>query len=678
MKLEDVIRTITIIGKSQGVAEAAAKNRQLAGSINEVAQVSEKTSRSSLSVEQAMERQRRSLDVNYRATQIFNKGQRERDLGLAQGVIGLTEYNRLNALAKTRFDEMTGATDKSNNAFDRLANTLTRRFIFGAIIAQTRQLITYLIGLNSELAKTGDVASRTGIGGQAFQGIGTAAGYKGIGTGQFADDMLKFNTQVDRAKSGLGDLSALFRANGVSVRDTEDAFFKVADLVKNAASEAAKFSILQQAGLPATRDYVRLFEQGSAALREQANAAQKLSDDQLEQARKLEDRWNEMWTNFNRWGKAAILDTTSAMSAMGDAIVAFYLKANPALKNQIASMLPMGKQLSQIDADAYYKAVGIGGGQSPQGSKGGPTADSAKARELLAVEQQRLSLLGNLASVDEIIAAKNREILLSNTGITDEQRKQILARETILAQSSRLGNQLQFEREQLGRSPIEQQVASRLQGAGIDPASQQGQLYAGQIRLNEQLRIGKELATDFASGFARDMRNGVKASEALGNALGRLADRLMDMAINNLVSAAFSGGTAGGGGFLASLFSFIKHDGGVVGAGGPGRYIHPAYFDDAPRFAMGGMAGLGPDEVPIIAHKDEEIIRRDDPRHRYNGGDGGKGGDTFNYSPTFNDVTPDLLPKIEARLQMYGTRWKNEVFSEMKRRRNSDPSFYGS
>ncbi len=42
-------------------------------------------------------------------------------------------------------------------------------------------------------------------------------------------------------------------------------------------------------------------------------------------------------------------------------------------------------------------------------------------------------------------------------------------------------------------------------------------------------------------------------------------------------------------------------------------------FAAAARFHTGGIAGLRPDEVPIIAQKGEEVLTRDDPRHRANG-----------------------------------------------------------
>jgi hypothetical protein len=48
-------------------------------------------------------------------------------------------------------------------------------------------------------------------------------------------------------------------------------------------------------------------------------------------------------------------------------------------------------------------------------------------------------------------------------------------------------------------------------------------------------------------------------------------------------------------------------------------------FAAARRFHEGGIPGLAPGEVPIIAKQDEEIITRDDPRHALNGGKSGGG-----------------------------------------------------
>lgn len=70
------------------------------------------------------------------------------------------------------------------------------------------------------------------------------------------------------------------------------------------------------------------------------------------------------------------------------------------------------------------------------------------------------------------------------------------------------------------------------------------------------------------------------------------------------------------------------HTGGMVGNKGLGARSMPAsVFAGAPRYHTGGMIGLGPDEVPIVAQKGEEMLTRDDPRNRLNGGLKGGGGD---------------------------------------------------
>jgi len=48
------------------------------------------------------------------------------------------------------------------------------------------------------------------------------------------------------------------------------------------------------------------------------------------------------------------------------------------------------------------------------------------------------------------------------------------------------------------------------------------------------------------------------------------------------------------------------HSGGIVGLeGGARRYVHPAYFQRAPRLHAGGLAG---DEVPTILRRGEGVF----------------------------------------------------------------------
>jgi len=125
-------------------------------------------------------------------------------------------------------------------------------------------------------------------------------------------------------------------------------------------------------------------------------------------------------------------------------------------------------------------------------------------------------------------------------------------------------------------------------------------------------------------------------------------------------AAGASGGGAGIGGAIASLFgssggsaassaataevaadvitSFYFHKGGVVGGSARTGAVPSSVFANAPRYHTGGIVGEKPDgarsalaaaalkagEVPAILMRKEEVLRRDDPRHRDN-----LGADTF-------------------------------------------------
>jgi hypothetical protein len=91
--------------------------------------------------------------------------------------------------------------------------------------------------------------------------------------------------------------------------------------------------------------------------------------------------------------------------------------------------------------------------------------------------------------------------------------------------------------------------------------------------------------------------------------------------------------TAGSAGSDA-ITSYYFHTGGVVGGSARVGSVPSSVFDGATRYHTGGIAGKTPDgaraaiadalkhgEVPAILMRNEEVLRRDDPRHRANLGD---------------------------------------------------------
>ena len=147
-------------------------------------------------------------------------------------------------------------------------------------------------------------------------------------------------------------------------------------------------------------------------------------------------------------------------------------------------------------------------------------------------------------------------------------------------------------------------------------------------QLNEQI---VDLGGNAFSAFAESIAKGENAWSAFKNALVQgLAEVVISIGKAIVQQALFNALTGGGanpgggiGGTIAGLITGLFHTGGVVGsaAGGSGsRMVNPSVFSGAQRYHTGGVPALGPNEVPIIAMKDEEVITRDDPRHVMNGG----------------------------------------------------------
>lgn len=105
------------------------------------------------------------------------------------------------------------------------------------------------------------------------------------------------------------------------------------------------------------------------------------------------------------------------------------------------------------------------------------------------------------------------------------------------------------------------------------------------------------------------------ASSALGGAGG----------LSGIFSWLFGGGgaspaataTGGYGVSVPTVSTGYMHSGGLIGSTASTRDVQVSAFANAPRYHTGGVV-LGPDEVPIIAKRREEVLREDDPRHRFN------------------------------------------------------------
>lgn len=612
------------------------------------------------------------------------------------GTTADTEYGRTVAALAGNLYDLEQQQDKTNNSAGNFANTLTRRFVVGLLVSQIRQLTSAVVGLNSELAQTGYLGRLTGLGSGGFQGLQQVASSGGINGNALASAMVAFNQQIPLAKAGIGDLGQLLRANRVTVTDTSDAFFKVADLVRNAKDETARLSILQQAGLPATREFANLMSQGSTSLKQQIDDMPKLGDAQIAQAERLEKRFNTLWTNFTTWGKQAIVDVASSASAIDDAITRFYLKINPKLAGAI-SPLSGGKQMSQSEADSFYSATGAG--RSGTAATSAPTRDYATektiAQDRISKAQQYLGLLGQTTTAAEARRAVELQLqaaAINGVGI-DKSRAETLKQ---LAYEQNLGitvmkasaDAARVEAETIGMSVGQSTAYTAAQNAFND-AKRNGKALTdadtaailqnaealGRAAQNaDTLRFTYEnLVRGPMQTFRSEIAQGKTAMEALRSAglsaLDALSQKLMDMAAQNLWQSAFGGSKSGGGlmSIIGSLFGgggaagdpMASAKGNVFSGSGIGAYSNqiitkPTLF----AFAKGaGLMGEAGEEavMPLIRTSDGNLGVR---------AQGGSGSAPVNVTINQENHFTNADPNSEARMRAWAKQTKDAAVSE--------------
>ncbi|MEG8019474.1 peptidoglycan DD-metalloendopeptidase family protein [Sphingomonas sp. LR55] len=146
----------------------------------------------------------------------------------------------------------------------------------------------------------------------------------------------------------------------------------------------------------------------------------------------------------------------------------------------------------------------------------------------------------------------------------------------------------------------------------------------------------EQIAQAFANALTSSVDGFVQALVDGQNAFSALKDAFLDFAANFLrliaqmilqqIALNIAKGILSAVGVAVPTPVPANHTGGIAGQNTSGtRLLNPNVFAAAARFHTGGIAGLRPDEVPIIAQKGEEILTRGDARHRANGGLGGGG-----------------------------------------------------
>ncbi|RAI34522.1 phage tail length tape measure family protein [Rhodoplanes serenus] len=516
-----------------------------------------------------------------------------------------------------------------------------------------------------------DTARAAGVSSSEMSKLQAVASFRGISQEDSAAGMGRFAAEVYRAERGMGSLAELMAANGKSASGFSDYLEKAADIIKNAASDQQRLQLLQQAGLPATMEWVRLLSGGADGLRrakEEAVAFGGAANDNLvAKAREFDEAWNRAWTNFGLRARTTVLDIIDYFDQ---------LNQSPALKAinaAILNYLPAGviaQKLGGGPPNRFDQAFGsLGNYSNPPlqagldriAGKAGSSVDPASLRQQMALEQQRIQMLGELATVEERVLAKELEIAQARLNspklpLTDDDVRRImdyaraqekaneLARaagvmgeaasyaERYAAEMAAVNAALRgtiITQEQYNRKVRDLQIAEDISRARdrigyLGDAATETDRYALRVReldralqdskitqedynralisLNPAFRSLKESAIDFTFALVDGLAKGRDMADVLESALRSLSSSMIRAGTQNLMGSLFQGVGANG-----------QQTGGLLG-GGLASMFGLGATTAGPLGALAGIGlGVGASLLgSLFGGNDEEERRREE------------------------------------------------------------------
>ncbi len=501
-----------------------------------------------------------------------------------------------------------------------------------------------------------DAAREAGTTIDSLSRLRDAAAFKGIDADEFAKGIKGFSGKVGDAERGLGRMAQLFRVNGLEANNFDQALESAATLIQRAGTDAERLHLLQRMGLPATMDWVRFLSQGADGIRrakaEAVGFGNAANDSMIAKARAFDEAWNKAWTNFGTYARGAIFSALTWLDNMGDSARTFINKVAIAAgrdprKLGIGQAQNFGSQLTGAEANSFYDAFG-----KTRPKTKSTVVDPDKMRSDNQLLQQYIGLLGNLATVEQQVRMQELQIdqaRLNGVNITDQEKAAILEATRLRGVAADL-----YTRQANGIVSVDELMAVKQRELALEVfkgAMTQEQANVALANYARHARDAAEASEVYASKMpeftraAQDAANFDKQIDRLATgSINTLADGITDVVTGaKSMEEAFRGvaqsiirdftqmivkamlfrtvsafmGNAGGipgtgpaGGLLGgSIIPGILHGGGVVGSGNyPSRAVPASAFINAPRFGAGLAASApGINEVPIIAHKGEEV-----------------------------------------------------------------------
>lgn len=540
------------------------------------------------------------------------------------------------------------AADAANRAFAKMqaelrnigqATGIAGAAVKGAFVAVAAYGVEQLGRAIAESAKRmvdfADDAKRAGVSIGELRGLANEGQQLGIDTESMQQALKEVNKLIGEAGRGEGELKELFEANNVKLKDrngqligTVEALARVADLVKNAGSEADKLKILQNLGLD--EKLVRVLEKGGEAIRRMAADGDTLTSALQEQAAaaaRFQAEWTKAWQDFSTTAMPIVTGVFNVLTN----IIRLAGKVAPALGQAVLDFEQSQTPTEQWNSRQWRRGLEIKKWTRDNlNDQGVAEMDAATEKDRETARGEAMGRLGLRVTVNGGNGKPTgpRTIIPKKGGggggkdETDAEEKQI---ERFILTLEKEARALKAEAENFFKSNLEKQTAINLAKAGdkatdeqrkkieeatkaiVEQQEELRKLKMAKEGLNEAFAFGGSMLLDFTNGLIE----GQKAGDLFKNSLKRITGALLEMAILGQGPLAKLFGTSGvdgaPGGLIGALLGGFK--GGAFSFGGGGGGVLNAVGDVGGMARMAGGGVGSPGQWAMVGENGPELIR---------------------------------------------------------------------
>lgn len=693
----NALRTITVVGKTEGVDQATASLRRLAESEDGVAVASDRTAGSTLSVERSLYNLQMRLDPVFRQTQVLAAAERELNLARQQGLISLERQTALLALQEEKFKTGEAGIMGMVKSMKMLLETMGI-FLAFEFASKLHEMIAALV---EGSAKIVDVAQAIGLTTKELQEFQFVSNQFHISAETTNTALERFAKNMGIASTGAGELAKILKANHVEISgNVRQDFLRYADLVKNAGDEEQRMTLITTALGKGAAELAPIFEHGADGMQRAFDQADRMgaiiSDEKLQQLAALDRQWQAFGKTLEVNVKTAVINIILAFDGLQKRLEELMGPFQKLMDAATFINNTLGGGISNSEASkvqqAIKNALGNGGIPGSADPSAGQMLDPMALARAKATAQLKIQLGSPTdgktkegGSIWDWSTTKPTTTVIppgggggSNpfeTALKSLEKQKIALESQIATFGKASGAVAEYTKRQ------ELMLAAQEAGIKMTPevtkqideaAIAYGKLTSQVQHLNDVQQASQFLSQQMFNILEGLLNHTTNLTDAFKNLALAIGQALLQAGLMGTGPLAGIMGLGGGqGGILgtvakAALGAFgVAHEGTMVGMSAtPMRFANPQMFVNAPRYEVGGFAGMRPGEVPIIAHFGEEILRRDDPRHRMNGGVNDRsivvGGATIN---VMGDASENTIALIRSALREHENKLTGKLAS---------------